>query len=337
MSVDLPCHLCGYDLRAQPPDGKCPECGASVAESRRLAAIPLRPAWRDSDPRWRRRVIAGTWVLVLLPLMDALNAFGWASSVPLPDLFGYGAVRTLDDTFLCERGGSMPGVYVSAVFCIGVVLLFSRERGRRRDRFDWMRRWGVLCSYVVALLSAAQILLLCALVMTGIAALFLYMPPKYQPSITRLFVELSTGYLRYGPYPKSITGIVLVAFSSLSIVLACVPLFDALRSSGGSKWVAATLLAPLALFALMQLGQIAQHYVGFVGVTSDDLLNWQIYFRPQVLESIAGRVPFAPRASGSAIFVEAAKWCILLTIAIRLSIAQLAARRQCRTAETPRP
>src|SRR2546421_11765089 len=83
----LPCQICGYDLRAHPQDGKCPECGASVAESRRLAAIPRRPAWRDSDPRWRRRMLAGAWILVLLPLMDALQTFGWASSVPLPAVF----------------------------------------------------------------------------------------------------------------------------------------------------------------------------------------------------------------------------------------------------------
>ena len=30
--VDLPCYFCGYDLRAQPHDGKCPECAASVAQ-----------------------------------------------------------------------------------------------------------------------------------------------------------------------------------------------------------------------------------------------------------------------------------------------------------------
>ena len=83
-SSDLPCHLCGYDLRAHPQDGRCPECGAPVAESRRVAAIPRRPAWRDSDPRWRRRMLAGTWVLVLLPLMDALQMFEWASSAPVP-------------------------------------------------------------------------------------------------------------------------------------------------------------------------------------------------------------------------------------------------------------
>src|SRR5438477_10614159 len=101
ISADLlPCHICGYDLRAHPQDGKCPECGASVAESRRLAAIPRRPAWRDSDPRWRRRMLAGTWVLVLLPLMDALQAFGWASCVAVPVVIGYGAVRSLGEVFL---------------------------------------------------------------------------------------------------------------------------------------------------------------------------------------------------------------------------------------------
>jgi len=37
ISSELPCHACGYDLRAHPLDGVCPECGASVAEARRVA------------------------------------------------------------------------------------------------------------------------------------------------------------------------------------------------------------------------------------------------------------------------------------------------------------
>src|SRR3954469_9898860 len=98
-AAEIPCQRCGYDLRAHPPDGLCPECGASVTEARRLAAIPLRPAWRDSDPRWRRRMLAGMWILVLLPLMDALKAFGWASRLPGPTVLDYrGTVRTLDET-----------------------------------------------------------------------------------------------------------------------------------------------------------------------------------------------------------------------------------------------
>src|SRR5688572_1112554 len=152
-SDELPCHRCGYDLRAQPPDGICPECEASVAESRRWAAIPRRPAWRDSDPRWRRRVLAGTWILVLLPLMDLMQAFGWDERVVVPAVFEVsGNVRTLDETFLRNMG-----LQRTLLFCIGVVLLFSRERGRRRGKLDWTRRWGVGCSYVTLLLSVAPI------------------------------------------------------------------------------------------------------------------------------------------------------------------------------------
>src|SRR3954470_5857780 len=96
-TAEVPCHDCGYDLRAHPPDGHCPECGASVAESRRLAAIPRRPAWRDSDVRWRRRMVAGAWLLVLLPLVGGLKVFGWAAALPVPSVFDFrGTVRTLD-------------------------------------------------------------------------------------------------------------------------------------------------------------------------------------------------------------------------------------------------
>src|SRR5687768_567204 len=176
-SVDLPCHLCGYDLRVHPQDGVCPECGASVAESRRVAAVPLRPAWRDSDPRWRRRVLAGVWILVLLPLMDVLEISGWTSRVPVPTVVDYrGTVRTLGDTLV-----AYPNVYQPLVFCIGVVLLFSKERGRRRGQLDWTRRWGVGCSYVVLLLSATQFLFIVALVTLGIAAVFQSIPLKFQP------------------------------------------------------------------------------------------------------------------------------------------------------------
>src|SRR5687767_6584046 len=166
MSVGLPCHGCGYDLRAHPHEGRCPECGESVAESRRLAAIPRRPAWRDSDPRWRRRILAGVWLLVLVPLADALKLSGWASSIPVPSLFDSRvAVRTLDETLLCDRL-----VYRPLIFCIGVVLLFAKEQGRRPRPLDWTRRWGVICSYVVALISTAIFLLIAALVFVGIVA-----------------------------------------------------------------------------------------------------------------------------------------------------------------------
>jgi hypothetical protein len=335
LSAELRCHVCGYDLRAHPPEGRCPECGASVAEARRVAAVPRRPAWAQSDPRWRRRMLAGAWVLVLVPLMDVLRTFQWASSVPVPRVFNYlGTVHTLDDTL-----ASWASVYQAVAFCIGVVLLFSRERGRQRGRLDWTRRWGVLCSYVVLLLSATEVLFLAALVLAGMAAVFKSMPLKGQPAMTPFCSDLSAAYLRYGPQPGNMAAIVLAAFSSIVILLACIPLFDALRSSG-PKRIAAILLAPLVLFALLHLGQ-AGYCVAFSSGPSADVSRYGLYFWPQPLvDNITGHPAVwgiwapAPVAPG-VIVVEAAKWCIMLAVAVWLSIAQLAAWRRARHAGGP--
>jgi hypothetical protein len=268
-------------------------------------------------------MLAGAWILVLLPLVDGLRTFGWASSVPVPTVFDYrGTVRTLDDTL-----ASYPGVYQPLVFCIGVVLLFSRERGRRRGRLDWTRRWGVVCSYVVLLLSAAQVLFIAALVLAGVAAIFQSMPLKYQPGATQLLVELSSGYLRYGAQPTHSAGVVLVGFSSAAVLLACIPLFGALRSSG-SKRLALILLAPLAAFALMHLAHAGWYWLGFPRAPSADVLHYGVYFWPDLLVSNVADLPPDPSVSGSglgAFLVEAAKWCIVLAIALWLSIARFAA------------
>ena len=323
----LICHICRYDLRAHPRDGKCPECGTSVEESRQLAAIPYRPNWRDSDPRWRRRrLLAGMWLLVLLPLMDVLQATEWTSEIPVRTPFDYGCfVRTLDDTLL----GSL-GVYPHLVFCIGVVLLFSKERRPRHSRLDWTRRWGVLSIYVVLLLSAAEILFISALILAGIAAIFLRMPLKYQPGVTEWFVKVSTTYLRYGPIPRDISYLVLVAFSSITMLLACIPLFNALRSSG-PKWIAALLLAPLALFALIILAQAIHQGLGFSRADPYDIFSFGIYFRPQVLVRSLADLSTSWIVTGSTLndlLEEAGKWCIVLVIAVWLSIAQFAAWRR---------
>jgi predicted RNA-binding Zn-ribbon protein involved in translation (DUF1610 family) len=323
MSVAPPCHACGYDLRGHAADGNCPECGTPVAEARRFAAVPARPAWRDSDPRWRRRVLAGAWLLALLPLMGVLDAFKWSSRVPVPRILdlpdGY---RALNNTLLSERS-----VYEPLAFCVGVVLLFSKERGRRRDRLDWTRRWGVLCCYVVLLLSATQVFFLAAMVLTGISASFQSMPLKYQPEVTPLFIRLSTTYMRYGPHPMSAAGVVQVAFSSIAILLACLPLFDALRSSG-RKRLAAALLAPLALFSLMHLAQAAWYSLGISGAT--EFFRYGVYFWPEAFVSRIGDRPAWRPASGSvvAVVVELVKWCTVLGVAVWLSIAQVAACRR---------
>jgi hypothetical protein len=329
-SADLRCHRCGYDLRAHPPDGKCPECGTTVAESKQEALTPRRPAWQDSDPRWRRRMLAGVWVLVLLPLMDVLHWLGWDANVPALNLFGYGAIHTLSETLI-----SWPGIYAPLIFCIGVVLLFSKERGRRRNRLDWTRRWGVFSSYIVFVLSAVEALAVPALVLVGIAALFLSMGLKYQPRVTQLVVDLSTGYLRYGPWPNQITLTARVGVSAIVMLLACIPLFDALRSSGGRRlvWI---LLAPLALFALYNFAQAVRLALGVwhVPLFSGYVDIYGIYFWPQALAQYIWPTPppmyYLPRVTLTAFLVEAIKWCIILTIAVWLSIAQIASCRRRR-------
>jgi hypothetical protein len=326
--ADLSCHRCGYDLRAHALEGKCPECGEPVAASRQLAALPRRPAWRDSDPRWRRRMLAGMWILVLLPLMDVLKVTGWAERLPVPTVFDLRGPLVLNDTFLCGMG-----LYRPLAFCIGVVLLFSKESGRRRGRLDWTRRWGIICSYVVLLLSVAQVVLITAFVLAGIAALCLSLPLKNQPAMTQWFVNVSAACLRYGPHSKDISMVVLAVFSSIAILLACTTLFDALRSSG-PKWVAATLLAPLALFALVHLSQAgAESFTPPGGLFSPprEVDELGAYFRPRLLVRLAFRGPLDWPLSQwglSPFVIEAAKWCIVLTIAVWLSIAQIAARRR---------
>ena len=329
LPAELPCYRCGYDLRAHPSDGICPECGGSVAESRRWAAIPRRPAWKESDPRWRRRILAGLWVLVLLPLVDVLRASGWASLIVVPTYWHCGPM-TLDHAYLFT-----PGIYQLIVFCIGVVLLFSKERGRRWSRLDWTRRWGIICSYVVALLSAAIKLFIVALVLAGIAALFMSMPLKYQPSavVTRLFVELSSRYLRHAPYPRDISYCVLVTFSSVTVLLACVPLWEALCSVG-LKDFARIILVPLALFALMNIAQAVTVVFGRSPLSGRDpfyLLG--PYFRPDLLvgNSDYYRGLFGPQwniADFTHFAVECVKWGMIFAIAVRLSVAQVVGMRK---------
>ena len=218
-------------------------------------------------------------------------------------------------------------MYGPLAFCVGAALLFSAERGRRRDRLDWTHRWGVLFTCVVLLLSATQVLFLAAMVLTGIAASFQTLPLKYQPEVTPLFIRLSTTYMRYGPHPLSAAGVVQVASASIVILLACIPLFDALRSSG-PKRLAAALLAPLAMFTLLHLAQAA--WYGFGVSPTADLFAYGVYFRPEILVS---RIPGQPAflivpASTGAVLAEGVKWCVVLAIAAWLTTAQLATWRR---------
>jgi hypothetical protein len=272
-------------------------------------------------------MLAGVWILVLVPLVDVLQASGWAEGIPAPSYF-HEDRGTLDQTLLCNMG-----LYPILLFCIGVVLLFSKERGRRRNPLDWTRRWGVLCSYIVLLLSTAPILFISALVLAGIAALFMGMPLKYQPGVTPLFAQMSTAYLRYGPYPKDISYVVLIATSSITILLACIALYDALRSSG-PKRAALILLSPLAMFSVLHLLQAGWYCLGFSSAQVEALFPYGVYFRPQQLAEYPAMLLISPAGWGLprvGFVVEAAKWCAVLAIAVWLTTAQIKAWRGCKT------
>jgi hypothetical protein len=116
---------------------------------------------------------------------------------------------------------------------------------------------------------------------------------------------------------------VVVGFASIAVLLACVPLFDALRSTG-PKRAAAILLAPLALFALLHLSQAVRYAVGFSNVTTREVFRYAVYFSPDMLVRGIADLPAGLSAPAN-FFVEAGKWCIVLTIAVWLTIAQAAA------------
>jgi hypothetical protein len=135
---------------------------------------------------------------------------------------------------------------------------------------------------------------------------------------------------------------VLVAFSSITILLACVPLFNALRSTA-SKYYALIPLVPLALFALIHVAQAAQACLNFSSGTSrpwwvlwalpsDNINHYDVFFWPEMLVGkIAGFPTYLSYLSGlpfSVYLMEAAKWLIVLAVAIWLSIAQVAAWRR---------
>ena len=60
VAVDLPCANCGYNLRTQPADGDCPECGHPVEPSTRSYLL------RDAPHDWLASLAAGAGMLVLL-------------------------------------------------------------------------------------------------------------------------------------------------------------------------------------------------------------------------------------------------------------------------------
>ena len=264
-------------------------------------------------------MLAGVWVLVLVPLMAALEHHGWTRSVPVPTFFRIQGDQSLD-------GSYVKTLYAYLTFFIGVVLLFSKERDRQRAGLDWTRRWGVISSYLVALLGSINFAIIAALVIVGIAAMGLGMPRGYEPAVTPLLVKIGTGYLWYGPHPGLLSDASLAGFSAIVVLLACVPLFNALRSSG-PKQLAAIVLVPLALASVIQVVYAGLHVAALIGVNTDSIYGHAFYFNARLLGQ--GFEKASGLARGREFTGEAIKWLAILAIALWLTIAQIAAIRRC--------
>ena len=321
----LLCATCGYDLRAQPRDGICPECATPIEKSIAVAAIPLRPAWRDSDPRWRRRMVAGAWVMVFIPLLAVLQWLRLDQVIRIP-MTAYVGDLVLQDSFVTH-------FYTELVFCTGVVLFFAKERGRRPHWLDRTKRWGVLFSYLVLLLSFANFAVLIGLVSIGISALFMTLPIGNQPGITPALTSFGSVLTYYGPYGTEESYVALSAISALVVLLACAPMYQALGRSG-AKVMTWMLVVPLAFTALVHLGHCVLWFLEFALARANEPPAF--FFQPGYLMS--GLAELSSGVNGRYrllldVVQELLKWVPFLGIALWLTIAQMRAWRTGPTAE----
>ena len=326
MDEALTCPTCGYDLRRQPAEGVCPECAAPVAEAARVAALPAAPAWRESDPAWRRRVLTGLWVIVLLPsphlaAMLAGPRQSWGSAA-----VGRAWSRCYVESYVHM-------VYPLLGATVGFALLFARERGTRprlipgrgarAPRTAWLRRVAVAAVTIMLAAGVGAIMGVTLLVAVGIDR--------------QLNFPGNPGFRRFALWYANVLGEPLhwlaQAAASAAAVLAFAVLFITLRRAN------ARLLAPatLAVGTLLALTQAAADALRAVWPTRR-LDHWrplfgsyQGFFEP---EAVAWFVTGGTTGFGDARFtvvwwaaggLEAAKWGLFLLIAARLTTARTAA------------
>ncbi len=326
--VAIECHRCGYDVRAQPTDGRCPECNAPVAESRAWAAIPRRPSWRDSDPRWRRRIIAGMWALTLVPLIEVLSAGGLATHIHVPGFFvSAGWTRPLDQTLI---GDGLTQIYSASLFCIGLALLSTTERGRRPHPLDWTRRWGLFLLTVHVFLHFIELMFAASLVMVGITAVFQSMPPEHEPAITPWLRAISTNFLIYGPYPGNMVDVVWPLTVLVAVLFVGASLYKAMRSVG-PRWLAIAAIVSLGLFAVGELVWVLAAAI----VAAGDLLAGKVVsiaaFEKSFIRPLSVFGAFYFRSYQLMPVVETVKWMLVAAITLWITSAQIAVWRTRRS------
>lgn len=100
------CENCGYDLTAPPSDGRCPECGARVAE---MAPARAGTLWQ------RPRRDATAWVATTLTVLFAPRAF-------------YRALRVRDDGVAAEAFANFTFLWIGILAASFALLAFGAFR-----------------------------------------------------------------------------------------------------------------------------------------------------------------------------------------------------------------
>ena len=121
-------------------------------------------------------------------------------------------------------------------------------------------------------------------------------------------------------------------FAAGVVLLACVPLYNALRSSGPRK-LAAVLVGVLAVAAVVQVALVAQYVLTRTGRAGDSSLWWNYssFFFPGLfnLDEVTRHLRPSSESANLVAFVgELLKWGAVLAIALWLSIAQIASWRR---------
>ena len=168
LDQDLPCLKCGYNLRTLRDDAQCPECGASVHESARLAWLC------QHDPPWLRRLARSTiWIGTAMIGFILYLSFALWASLGSRSLDGV-VVRVV--VVVAVIGGLVAGL-------IGFWQITSppRDGDLRGWRVRRVARWamaagpaGLLLGVLIGLIGPSQLalslLVPCGIVFLGVGA-----------------------------------------------------------------------------------------------------------------------------------------------------------------------